>query len=163
MSWSLLTTAFKNSRVKSNSVPDYGLHTLVPMNRDKTERVDIVAVHGLNGHYLNTWTDEKTGVNWLIHIIPMFIPMARVMSFWYNSAVQSSKSTSDIPIFADQLLESLVSERQTVAETSRPVIFLCHSLGGLVFKQVSIALLLPIETMMDVESTKAEHLRYRLS
>lgn len=151
MSWSsLLTAAFKSNRVKSNSVPDYGLHTLVPKDREATECVDIVAVHGLNGHYLNTWTDEKSGVNWLTDIIPMFIKRARVMSFWYNSAVQFSKSTSDIPTFADQLLESLVSESQTLEETSRPIIFLCHSLGGLVFKQASSALLISTETMMDV-------------
>jgi hypothetical protein len=116
--------------------PDFGLHTIVPRDRELVNFVDIVAIHGLNGHYLKTWTDEKTGVNWLSDLIPRIIKNARVMSFWYNSKVQFSKSKSGILEFADQLLGSLIASREGYVEEQRPIIFLCHSLGGLVFKQV---------------------------
>jgi hypothetical protein len=138
MSLSALSSTFKRSRAKPSSEADYGLHNLVPKDGQATEVIDIVAVHGLNGHYLRTWTDEETGVNWLRDIIPLFLLGARVMSFWYNSTVYLSKSTSTIETFAHQLLEGLVSQRQTLEETARPIIFICHSLGGLVFKQVSL-------------------------
>lgn len=33
---------------------DYGLHTIVHAPREAADRVDIVAIHGLNGHHLQT-------------------------------------------------------------------------------------------------------------
>lgn len=37
---------------------DYGLHVLVDKDPEGEGIVDVVAVHGLNGHYRNTWTME---------------------------------------------------------------------------------------------------------
>ena len=116
----------------------YGLHTLVQQDQDDLNATDIVTIHGLNGHYARTWIDETTGFNWPLDAIPAAIPKARVMAFSYNSAVQFSKSTSDFFTFADQLLECLLTERSSAAESRRPLIFVCHSLGGLVFKQAVI-------------------------
>lgn len=140
MDWNVLSRTIRNDRGKVKEGPsvDYGLHTLVPKDSKAPDHVDIVAIHGLNGHYLKTWTDAKTGVNWLKDHIPKFIPSARVMSFWYNSQLQFSKSTADILTFSQQLLESLIAERESHEETYRPIIFICHSLGGLVFKQAVI-------------------------
>ncbi|KAI1076580.1 hypothetical protein F5B20DRAFT_555609 [Whalleya microplaca] len=123
---------------KGPSKPDYGLHTIVPKDAQAVDCVDIVAIHGLNGHYRSTWTDEDTDVNWLADIIPEIVPKARIMSFWYNSILQFSKSTSDISDFGDQLLEGLSAQRKNPVESERPIIFICHSLGGLVFKQAFI-------------------------
>lgn len=63
---------------------------------------------------------------------------ARVLSFSYNSTVKYSKSDANIYDFADQLLEGLYASRQSEEEQRRPVIFICHSLGGIVFKQAFI-------------------------
>lgn len=117
---------------------DHGLHVLVPAPGKASDRIDIVAIHGLNGHYLRTWTDERTGLNWLSDLIPRVIPAARVMSLSYNSVLQFSKSTADVSAFGRQLLEGLMAERQSEEEMDRPVLFICHSLGGLVFKQAYI-------------------------
>lgn len=113
------------------------------MLEDKAENaegiVDIIAVHGLNGHYMKTWTTtskEGTECNWLRDLLPKQIPNARIMSFGYNSAVQFSKSSAGIGSFADDLLENIMSWRGSMAEKARPVIFICHSLGGVVFKKV---------------------------
>lgn len=114
----------------------FGLHTLNPRDADAEGMVDIVAIHGLNGHYQTTWTDEKTGVNWLCD--RKISKHARVLSFSYNSAVQFSKSVSDIFDFADQLLEGLLAARVSEAELDRPILFVCHSLGGIVFKQALV-------------------------
>ncbi|KAI8314629.1 hypothetical protein K4K59_002711 [Colletotrichum sp. SAR11_240] len=137
MDWSFLSRSKSQSGKSTTSTekPDYGLHTIVPRHSAALEGTDIVAIHGLNGHYLKTWTDEKTGTNWLKSFVPQIVPVARVISFWYNSTVQFSKSTSDIDVFSDQLLEGLLAERESIEEQDRPLIFICHSLGGLVFKQ----------------------------
>ncbi|RDW89219.1 hypothetical protein BP6252_01251 [Coleophoma cylindrospora] len=120
-----------------------GMFCLVNKPPTDPQVVDIVALHGLNGHYQRTWTwtaktSDGTKVNWLEDLLPAQIPNARVLSFGYDSAVQFSKSVSGISEFAEQLLNELIAQRETVEEKQRPLIFVCHSLGGLVFKQALI-------------------------
>ncbi|KAF4631578.1 hypothetical protein G7Y89_g6554 [Cudoniella acicularis] len=108
---------------------------------DQSKVVDVVAVHGLNGHYLNTWkTTNAAGedIVWIRDFLPKQLPNARIMSYGYNSAVQFSKSVVGIGTFAEQLLEDLRSWRLTPEEKERPVIFICHSLGGIVVKQALV-------------------------
>ena len=115
------------------------MHTLIDKDPEAENVVDIVAVHGLNGHYEKTWTAtlrNGSQVNWLRDLLPQQVRNTRIMSFSYDSTVQFSKSTSDIFTFADQLLEHLLAARQRAGEESRPIVFICHSLGGIVFKQV---------------------------
>ncbi|KAK2597342.1 hypothetical protein QQS21_006038 [Conoideocrella luteorostrata] len=129
----LLTSDQKSDQPNS----EYGLHTLVARDPLADGVTDIVAVHGLNGHYEKTWTEEVSQYNWLRDSFTGASETitARVMSFAYNAKVQSSKSTADIFDFAAQLLECLLSQRETVIEQRRPIVFICHSLGGIVFKQ----------------------------
>ncbi|KAM7183626.1 hypothetical protein V8F33_013456 [Rhypophila sp. PSN 637] len=88
-------------------------------DREAPRCIGIIAIHGLNGHYLNTWTDPKTGFNWLKEVIPGVVATARVMSCSYNSILQFSKSTSGIRVFAQQLLECISAERTTDVEQER--------------------------------------------
>ncbi|KAH6950863.1 ankyrin repeat protein [Fusarium avenaceum] len=115
---------------------ELGFHTFITQSPGAINTIDIVAIHGLNGHYSKTWTDKRTGVNWLQDLMPC--KSARVLSFSYNSTVKYSKSDANIYDFADQLLEGLNASRQSEEEQRRPVIFICHSLGGIVFKQAFI-------------------------
>lgn len=115
----------------------YGLFCVHNQPRDKANTIDIVAVHGLNGHFEKTWeTKASSGktVNWLKDFLPKQMPHARIMSFGYNSTVLFSKSAADIGTYAEQLLEDLISYRGLFM--SRPIIFICHSLGGIVVKKV---------------------------
>lgn len=121
-----------------SSEDSYGLHVLVDPAPEATRGMDIVAIHGLNGHFRKTWTDPKTQFDWLRDAIPKVIPGARIMSFSYNSAVQFSKCTSGVYEFADQFLEHLSSKRRSGDTASRPVVFICHSLGGILLKQAIV-------------------------
>ncbi|PVH83178.1 hypothetical protein DL98DRAFT_585890 [Cadophora sp. DSE1049] len=126
---------------KSKDSGRFGMFIFVDKAEDETGVVDVIAIHGLNGHYRKTWTavsDSKTECNWLADLLPQKIPNARIMSYGYNSIVQFSKSTAGIGRFADGLLEDLMSWRRTPTEKARPIIFICHSLGGLVFKAALI-------------------------
>jgi hypothetical protein len=51
--------------------------------------IDIVAVHGLNGHPSKSFTDELTGTCWLKDFLPIDFPKCRVLSFGWNADVFS--------------------------------------------------------------------------
>lgn len=130
-----------SSRQRNTEEPPYGLTILVDQPPGQTNSVDIVAIHGLNGHREGTWTDGSSGVNWLAHADCLHndIPDARVLTFGYNSASYFSRSDANIQDFASELLAAIKSSRRSSVEKQRPIIFICHSLGGLVFKQVGYA------------------------
>ncbi|KAH8766024.1 hypothetical protein F5883DRAFT_349239, partial [Diaporthe sp. PMI_573] len=120
----------------------FGMHVFVEKPANESGVIDIVALHCLNGHYNNTWTAispaDGRQVNWPKDLLPAAIPKPRVMSFGYNSVVQFSSGIAEISEFAEQLLEALMAWRTSPEEKRRPVIFICHSLGGIVFKQAVV-------------------------
>ncbi|KGO78310.1 hypothetical protein PITC_059230 [Penicillium italicum] len=103
--------------------------------------IDVIAVHGLGGHHERTWTWNPVGSTgekpcvWLRDLLPSEIPNARILSFGYSSAVAFSKSIGDISTFAEQLLSLTLRERASENQRSRPVVFVAHSLGGIVVKK----------------------------
>lgn len=60
---------------------------------------------------------------------------ARVLTYGYDTKLAGSKSNAYINDFAKQFLEAVTDARHK--DPRRPIIFIGHSLGGLVIKQVS--------------------------
>ena len=58
------------------------------------------------------------------------------MSFGYNSTTAFSKAVTGIEDEAAILLERLKGMRQTNQEKDRKILFIAHSLGGIVVKKV---------------------------
>ena len=77
---------------------------------------------------------------WLKDLLPQAIPSARIMTFGYDSAVQSSRYLTHRTLYsnADDLISDLCSLRQDTKTVERPIIFLGHSLGGLLIKSALI-------------------------
>ncbi|KAH8748169.1 Alpha/Beta hydrolase protein [Hyaloscypha sp. PMI_1271] len=97
--------------------------------------VDIVFVHGLNGDRLATWTKDK--ICWPRDLLKDDIPSSRIMSWGYDANVMNFLDVagqSSVAALALQLLEDLARRRRTAEEMQRPIIFVVHSLGGLVVK-----------------------------
>ncbi|KAI9767544.1 MAG: hypothetical protein M1840_005581 [Geoglossum simile] len=115
----------------------YGLFTLGDVSQVRDYNSDIIAVHGLGGDWEKTWTDEN-GKHWLRDFLPSQIPTARIMSYGYNSKTAFSKAATDIDDEAKMLLDRIHGERQTEGASKRPIIFVSHSLGGIVVKKVLI-------------------------
>ncbi|KAH8645771.1 ankyrin repeat-containing domain protein, partial [Xylariales sp. PMI_506] len=97
----------------------------------------IVAIHGLGGTAMKTWTDSNKHL-WLRDSLPDYIPNVRIMTYGYDSSVFFSTSQMAIHDFARDLFERLEYLRQDVLEEKRPLIFICHSLGGVVFKELLV-------------------------
>jgi pimeloyl-ACP methyl ester carboxylesterase len=95
----------------------------------------IVAVHGLGGDWEETWTDNN-GQLWLRDFLHDDLPTARVLSFGYNSNTVFTSAVTDIDDEAAALLDGVLGERQSSFEKNRPIIFVSHSLGGIIVKKV---------------------------
>jgi hypothetical protein len=83
---------------------------------------------------MRTWTAEN-GKLWLRDFLPSQLPSARIMSFGYNSDTALSKAVTDIDDVASMLLSRLNLQRQLEEERKRPIVFISHSLGGIVVKK----------------------------
>ena len=103
--------------------------------------MSIVAVHGLNGNAIKTWSKGERC--WLNdpNLLPKYIPSARVLAYGYNANVFGIKgratSSDGIMQHAQTLVAELAADRELEGAAKRPIIFLCHSLGGIVVKSVS--------------------------
>lgn len=113
-----------------------------------TTRDSLVAVHGLDplnrpGHAYSTWTHKQhkydlNGKLWLRDFLPTHprMPKLRVLLFGYNSSAALKASTVGVAGAASNLLDQLRFKR--LGHEERPIVFVCHSLGGLVVKQALV-------------------------
>lgn len=146
----MLKDRFSRSRSKSIDKEDlarnstegsrYGLNLLYDGADIDHPDVDFVAVHGLGGHPLKSFTDDETGCCWLRDLLPSDRPHCRVLSYCYIDLLSEAPvSFYDIAFYdiARELLSALGSYGHEQA-TKRPLIFICHSIGGLVVKRALI-------------------------
>ncbi|MCJ1403613.1 hypothetical protein MMC11_006836 [Xylographa trunciseda] len=113
---------------------------LFELYRGENPIVDIVAVHGLNGDPFRTWTTEGSGKMWLKDpsLLPSNLKNSRILTYGYNAMVTAvlGKTSSDrILQHAQTLVAELVADRELEDATQRPIIFICHSLGGIIVKR----------------------------
>ena len=97
--------------------------------------VDICFVHGLTGNREDTWT-AKGQVSWPSTLLPSILPKARILTYGYDAYVLRKSVTSSNRLIdhSTNLLNDLAAERASSDALSRPIIFVAHSLGGLVCK-----------------------------
>ncbi|KAL8860796.1 MAG: hypothetical protein Q9178_002826 [Gyalolechia marmorata] len=124
--------------------------------------VDVVFVHGINGHPYDTWTSEKYKTFWPAQLLPPLIEeaKARVLVYGYDAdtgspteQISSSSKTPDVdghqnyrtPLAQDRihhhaetLVASLCANRRNRHAVRHPIVFVAHSLGGIVVKRALI-------------------------
>lgn len=101
--------------------------------------VDICFVHGLAGHGNKTWTASGQTSPWPKQLLPTEITNARILTYGYDAYVfpksGTKASANQMVDHASNLLIDLTNARLDGDTSSRPLILVAHSLGGLVCKQ----------------------------
>ncbi|KAM5354913.1 hypothetical protein ACJ41O_001559 [Fusarium nematophilum] len=114
---------------------------------------DLVAVHGLGGGSISTWTspDGSCWLDWLAKDIPCL----RILAFGYRPesiylASQSEQSSSG-DVFSDaQNLLGELSDNRTMTKQHNPISFLCYDIGGIVVKQALVLAMLKKTQYRDI-------------
>lgn len=109
-----------------------------PLSDPDDANVDIVAVTGLGGHALGSFRSDDGLSVWLRDFAPEDIPRARFITYGYDTAVVASYSNQGVHELAHTLLDGLVTFRQRTQTQQRPLLFVCHSLGGVVLKEALV-------------------------
>ncbi|MCJ1246224.1 hypothetical protein MMC30_003430 [Trapelia coarctata] len=130
---SISVNLFGKSSFKA--VFDGSLMGLTPLSCPAKADVDIIAVPGLGGHAIKSWRRPDREQVWLRDFLAQDVPEARILTYGYDTLVVKSQSKASIADLAKSFLEALKNCRISAEEQRRPIIFLAHSLGGLVVKE----------------------------
>lgn len=119
----------------SHTAKKHGLSNLTPKLPPSESVVDIVFVHGLNGDKEATWT--KNNVLWPRDLLPKQkgLEKARILTWGYDSHIAhfwGKANVNAIDDHASNLCADLSGLRKETNTTNHPIIFVAHSLGGLV-------------------------------
>ena len=97
--------------------------------------LSIVFVHGLTGDRERTWTAAQASKCWPELLLTQDLPQARIIMYGYDADVVNfwnPASQNRIADHSQKLLTSLANLRERTGPRDRPLLFVAHSLGGLV-------------------------------
>ncbi|KAK3986791.1 ankyrin repeat domain-containing protein 17 [Cladorrhinum sp. PSN332] len=101
--------------------------------------VDICFVHGLAGDRERTWTAGGQSAPWPQTLLPSKLTKARILTYGYDAYIvqKGHAGGNRLNDHAMNLVNDLTTDRERDDRhaSSRPIIFVAHSLGGLVCKQ----------------------------
>lgn len=112
---------------------NYGVKVLYDGGTEAT--IDIVFVHGLTGNAYTTWLHNGTGVHWPSQLLRQDMPDARILSFGYDADIVNiwnPASNSRLSNHGENMVGDLVRKRERTNTETRKILFVAHSLGGLV-------------------------------
>lgn len=100
--------------------------------------ISLIAIHGQNGHLINSWTDRNSGVLWLRDLLPGILKTnmnlnVRVLTYGYAAL-------EPVKIIGTRLMKSIAELRNATNSEGREIIWCAHSFGGPLLQAVRHAL-----------------------
>ncbi|KAF8511157.1 hypothetical protein BU17DRAFT_69772 [Hysterangium stoloniferum] len=129
LSVGLIPDKFQSNPEEQTRSQGFGIKELSP---GISPLIDIVAIHGLDGHREASWTAGNG------------CTFARILTYGYDAYTKSAagSSTQTLDGHAESFLARLASFRRisdtTEVPQKRPIIFIAHSLGGIILKHALI-------------------------
>ncbi|KFY76789.1 hypothetical protein V499_03666 [Pseudogymnoascus sp. VKM F-103] len=150
---------------------------LTTLHEPEDALIDIVFIHGFNGHPERTWTYKRADADppnhsnnpelperpskfrklnpfskdqernschpketyWPRDLLPHTVKKARVLTFGYDTTVHhrfgQTRNRNTIYDFAWEFLNCLSDSRRSDGQSRRPLLFVAHSLGGIITKE----------------------------
>ena len=71
----------------------------------------LVAIHGLNGDPMGTWTHQIGQPMWLRDILPQALPNVRILTYGYDASFRNFTAEQDIRKSSINLLSELADLR----------------------------------------------------
>ncbi|KAL2056045.1 hypothetical protein ABVK25_003687 [Lepraria finkii] len=97
--------------------------------------IDIVFIHGLTGGRESTWTAKGAATCWPELLLPNDLPEARIIIYGYDADVVnfwSMASQNTVGDHGQKFVTSLANLRDSTDTSTRPLVFVAHSMGGIV-------------------------------
>ncbi|KAA8894549.1 hypothetical protein FN846DRAFT_406174 [Sphaerosporella brunnea] len=115
---------------------DKNFYGLTALNDPVTPiTADIIAITGLAGNAFGSWQHRDSQAMWLYDFLPHYFPSARIMTYGYNSSLLEPNGARLID-HRKSFIEALRNARVDCPE--RPIIFIGHSLGGILVAQTML-------------------------
>jgi hypothetical protein len=95
-----------------------------------------IAISGLASHPFGSWQpkgEDKTFM-WIRDALPRALPMSRAILYGYDTTLLDSNSFQSIVDLASSLIDHLKANGWYLV-SSKPLVFLAHSLGGIILKE----------------------------
>ncbi|KAH8745848.1 hypothetical protein BGZ57DRAFT_974359 [Hyaloscypha finlandica] len=122
---------------------DHHFRGLTPLNEVSQERhqYDCIVVSGLASHPFGSWQPHGTDKSfmWIRDELPQYLPTIRFIAYGYDTTLKPSNSFQTIPDLANSFIDVLRADGWS-SPTAKPLLFLAHSLGGVILKQTLLML-----------------------
>ncbi|KAI8950509.1 hypothetical protein F4801DRAFT_343355 [Xylaria longipes] len=129
-------------QIASDSRPykfDSDFYGITPIyDHENDTHADLVAVPGLGSHALGSCKSSISNEIWLRDYLPYDTPNQRVIIYGHNTRLQGAQSKQSIGDLGARFMETITRFRADTGTSQRPIIFIGHSLGGLLIKEALI-------------------------
>jgi len=101
----------------------------------------VIFLHGLTGDREITWTAKGSETPWPQTLLPQDLPEARVITYGYDADVArwiGPAGQNSVREHATTLVNDLVRYRARTQSHRRPLLWVAHSLGGLVLQDALV-------------------------
>ncbi|KAI0455159.1 hypothetical protein F5B21DRAFT_473095 [Xylaria acuta] len=112
---------------------------LTPLHDPKLHAADCIAISGLASHPFGSWQPKGSSKTymWIRDDLPRLLPNIRPILYGYDTALHDHTSFQLIDDLSLKLIQELRAHGWS-STSCKPLIFLAHSLGGLILKQAIV-------------------------
>ena len=107
--------------------------------RGNTPQVDLVLIHGVDGHPFESWKSERSECFWPVDFLPPKLQElnVRILTYGYDVDVAPPNGSSNNKIHnhGESFVAELVANRRMNDAFERPIVFVAHCLGGVILKR----------------------------